>query len=79
MAHDRAEGNDLMLTQEFLSMMLAVRRSGVTVAMGALSSAGLIRTSRGRIVVVDRAGLEGAACGCYERVKRFTAELVERG
>ncbi len=75
LAHDRVEGDELRLTQEFLSLMLAVRRSGVTVALQTLQSEGLIRSGRGRIVVCDRAGLESAACECYERVRVFTAAV----
>ena len=76
LAHDRIDGDDLLLTQEFLSIMLAVRRSGVTVAIGTLQSAGLIRTGRGRIVIADRAALEGAACACYGRVQRFVKTMA---
>lgn len=73
LAHDRVEDDELLLTQEFLSMMLAVRRAGVTVAMQALQAAGLIQSKRGRVLVLDRPGLEAAACGCYARVRGFTA------
>ncbi len=76
-AHDRADGNELLLTQEFLSIMLAVRRSGVTIAVATLSHAGLIRTTRGRVFVVDRPGLEAASCACYQRVQRFTDALQD--
>lgn len=58
MAHDRVDGDGLMLTHEFLSIMLGVRRAGVTVAVRALEERGLIRHDRGRIVLVDREGLE---------------------
>ena len=78
LAHDRADGDELPLTQEFLAVMLAVRRPGVTITMGALQAAGLVRHSRGRVLIRDRAGLEGAACGCYGRVKAFTAALAAR-
>ena len=64
-----------MLTQEFLSIMLGVRRSGVTVATAALERAGLIRHNRGRIVITDRGGLERAVCDCYARVRAFDANL----
>ena len=57
------------------SLMLAVRRSGVTVAMGSLQEAGLIRHSRGRVTVADRAGLEAAACDCHARVRAFSTAL----
>src|SRR3954449_11019817 len=58
MTDDRLEGGDLPLTHEFLSMMLGVRRPGVTAAIQMLESNGLIRASRGRITVLNRAGLE---------------------
>ena len=76
-AHDRADGNELRLTQEFLSLMLAMRRAAVTVAMQSLQTAGLVQSGRGRIQVCDRAGLEEAACGCYGRVKAFKAAVAE--
>ena len=62
-AHDRVEGDELRVTHEALSAMLGVRRAGVTVAAAALQQAGLIRASRGRISVLDRAGLQGVARG----------------
>lgn len=66
MIHDRVEGDELLLTQEFLSYMLGVRRAGVTEACGTLMRAGLIRYRHGRITVSDRAGLEAAACECFQ-------------
>ena len=75
LAHDRVEGDELRLTQEFLSLMLAVRRSGVTVALQTLQAEGFVRSGRGRILVCDRVGLEAAACECYERVKTFAAAV----
>jgi len=78
MAHDRVDGDELQLTQEFLAIMLAVRRPGVTVAMGTLQAAGLVSHTRGRVVIRDRAGLEAAGCDCYKRVKIFAAALAGR-
>ncbi|HYP02614.1 MAG TPA: Crp/Fnr family transcriptional regulator [Pyrinomonadaceae bacterium] len=69
MTHDRTEGDEFRLTQEFLSQMLGVRREGVTVAAGILQKQKLIRYSRGQIRILDRAGLEATACKCYEVVK----------
>jgi CRP-like cAMP-binding protein len=69
MAHDRAESDTLPLTQEFLSMMLAVRRPGVTVAARSLQATGAIEYHRGRIVVLERQLLEEAACECYGLVR----------
>jgi CRP-like cAMP-binding protein len=56
MAHDRLGGSDLLLTQEFLSIMLGVRRAGVTAAINALGARGLISSARGRITVRNREG-----------------------
>ncbi len=78
LCHDRVEGDSLPLTQEFLSLMLGVRRAGVSVALSTLQAAGLVSQARGRIVVRDRAGLEGAACECY-RVIRDSQELIFGG
>ena len=65
MSHDRSHFDSFQVTQEFLAFMLGVRRAGVTAAAGALQRKGLIEYSRGKITVLDRPGLEGAACGCY--------------
>jgi CRP-like cAMP-binding protein len=72
--HDRVDGDTFELTQEFLSQMLGVHRPTVTVAAGMLHQAGLIRYSRGVITIVDRKGLEAAACNCY----RIIADEYER-
>jgi len=77
-AHDRVDGDELPLTQAFLSVMLGVRRSGVTIALGTLQMAGFVQRRRGRVVVCDRAGLEAAACDCYGRVQAFVAILAAR-
>ena len=76
MAHDRAEGDTFPITHEFLSMMLGVRRAGVTVAAGALQRAGFIRYDRGSIEITDRAGLEAAACECHDAVRREFRRLL---
>ena len=71
MAHDRADGDDLALTQDFMAMMLGVHRPGVTVSAGILQRAGLISHSKlGRVTILDRERLEGAACECYAAVVR---------
>jgi len=66
---DRLESNELLMTQELIANMLGVRREGVTEAAGHLQQAGLIRYQRGRITVLDRAGLEQRTCECYAVVK----------
>jgi CRP-like cAMP-binding protein len=70
MAHDRVEGDDFPMTHEFMSMMLGVRRAGVTVAAKTLQKAGMIRYERGRIEITDRPGLEAASCECYGIARR---------
>jgi CRP-like cAMP-binding protein len=65
MSRDRASSDSLDVTQVSLAAMLGVRRVGVTEAAGALQRGGLIRYSRGRLFVTDRAGLERNACDCY--------------
>lgn len=65
MAQDRLNTDSLNLTQEIISHALGVPRTGVTMAAGALQRAGLIRYSRGKIVIVDRARLEANSCECF--------------
>jgi CRP-like cAMP-binding protein len=68
MTLDRVSQNPFQLTQEFLSHMLGVRRVGVTKAAIELQERKLISYSRGNITILDRAGLEAFACGCYRAV-----------
>lgn len=74
--HDRVDGDEFRLTQEFLSFMLGVHRPAVTLAAGALQKAGFIHYSRGKITITDRAGLEGAACACYQASRDDYASLA---
>ncbi len=76
MAHDRVEGDEFPMTHEFLSMMLGVRRAGVTVTAGALQRAGLVRYERGRMEITDRPGLEAASCECYGMSRRAYDRLL---
>lgn len=77
MMDDRAEGEELAYTHEFLSHMLGANRKSVTVAALSLQTAGLINYHRGAIQILDRPGLEKAACECYAIVKaRFDAFLT---
>lgn len=65
MMQDRAHTDTFGVTHEFLAYMLGVRRVGITAAAGALQKEGLIEYHRGRMTVLDRRGLEAAACSCY--------------
>jgi len=76
MTHDRIEGDEFYVTHEFLAEMLGARRSGVTVIAGTLQRAGLIRYTRGRITIVNRRGLEEAACECYGVVRAAFDRLI---
>lgn len=74
--HDRVNGDELKLTQEFIAEMLGTRRSGVSEAAMMLQEAGLIRYSRGNITILDRGGLEEFACECYATVKAASDRLL---
>jgi CRP-like cAMP-binding protein len=82
MAHDRSPGNNIYLTQQFLSEILGVQRSAVSIAASALQARGLIDYSRGDITLLDRKGLEAASCSCYAAImkdqRRFFANLSAR-
>lgn len=77
-AQDRAAIQKLPLTQEFLAELLGVQRTTISAAAQVLQRKGLIRYRRGQITIVDRAGLEEAACECYAAVeKHFRAVLPD--
>lgn len=65
LSHDRVGRNEILLTHEYLAMMLGSRRSGVTLALAALQRAGYIQYAHGCITIQDRAGLEETTCECY--------------
>jgi len=72
---DRLSANQLVMTHELIANMLGVRREGITDAAGRLQKQGVIRYSRGRITVLDRAALEELCCECYSVVKKETDRL----
>ena len=76
MSQDRADADHFHVTQEFMSLMLGVRRVGVTQAASELQKDGLIRYTRGELAVLDRAGLERKACTCYEADKLLHSTLM---
>jgi CRP-like cAMP-binding protein len=75
MARDRTDADVMPMTHEFLASMLGVRRAGITETTGELQRSGLIRNHRGQVTILDRDGLEAAACECYvldhERLMRL--------
>jgi CRP-like cAMP-binding protein len=70
MTRDRMPSDDFLLTQEFLGMMLGVRRTTVTEVMGKLQKAGLVRYRRGRVTILDHDALRKRTCECYDISKR---------
>ena len=76
MSQDRSRAISFDVTQEFLAYMLGVRRAGITAAAGALQKSGLISYTRGKVTVLNRKGLERAACGCYAADQKTYAELL---
>lgn len=66
MTQDRVGSDSMELTHEYLAMMLGTQRSGVTIAAGTLQQAGFITYGHGVITILDREGLEGASCECYD-------------
>jgi CRP-like cAMP-binding protein len=76
MSSDRAHSDPFRITHEFLARMLGVRRVGITAAAGKLQGNGLIEYHRGVLTVLDRAGLEHAACPCYASDRRAYAQQL---
>jgi CRP-like cAMP-binding protein len=77
-SHDRVMMDEFSLTQEFLSYMLGVRRASVTVAARTLQAANLIKYQYGKITVLDRTGLEEAACECYSVMRLAMEDAVRQ-
>ncbi|MGM0785480.1 MAG: Crp/Fnr family transcriptional regulator [Pseudomonadota bacterium] len=77
MTQDRAGSDSLQLTHEFLATMLGVRRAGITQAATALQERALISYRRGNIIVLDRAGLIEASCGCYRADRSLYSQVLD--
>jgi hypothetical protein len=78
MMQDRAAADTFDVTQEFLGFMLGVRRVGITDAARALQKIGLIDYRRGRLTVLDRAGLAAASCSCYADDRQAYARIMQK-
>ena len=74
---DRRDGNEMIVTQEQIAEMLGVRRESVTASALKLQKAGLIQYRRGRVSVLDRAGLEARSCECYSVVRQAYDRLLD--
>lgn len=74
--HDRAGRDELPITHELLGLMLGAYRPSVTTALGAFCERKLVRVGRGRVTIVDTAGLVGEACECHDTVRRRTAATL---
>nr|WP_026278957.1 Crp/Fnr family transcriptional regulator [Thioalkalivibrio sp. ARh3] len=76
LSDDRAPHRELSMTHELIANMLGVRREGVTEAAGRLQKAGLITYHRGRLIILDRPGLEARSCECYRVIAREYSRLL---
>ncbi len=76
MTHDRVDGDSFQLTHEFLGYMLGVRRPTVSLVLGTLDKAGMIRNGTKKITIVNRARLEDTSCECYRVVKSAFDRLL---
>ena len=77
MRQDRAHSNSFQVTHELVAQTLGVRRVGITAAAGILKRNGLIKYHRGDVTVLNRCGLEAAACSCYAADRRAYAEIMK--
>lgn len=75
MCQDRIGSEELPVTHEFLAQMLGTGRPSVSLAAGILQKAGMIENIRGTVKIVNRKGLEGAACECYAAMRHFSASM----
>jgi CRP-like cAMP-binding protein len=76
MIRDRVDSDKLPMTQEFLSVMLGVRKSGVSVAASTLQAGGLIRVLREHVLVLDHGGLAAASCDCYRMIQASRERIL---
>jgi CRP-like cAMP-binding protein len=76
LCHDRVNGSEILMTQEYIANMVGGRRESVTVAAGHLQDIGLIHYSRGHIKILDREGLEAVVCECYKIVSNELNRLI---
>jgi CRP-like cAMP-binding protein len=76
MSQDRAHADSFHMTHEFMAYLLGVRRVGVTRAAGSLQRDGLIEYHHGFLSVLDRRGLEAAACSCYAKDAAVYEQLL---
>jgi len=76
-SNDRYQNDELPLTQDFISMMLGVRRTTVSLAAHTFQQAGLIRYRRGKVELIDREGLEAVSCECYGTVRRNVEMIIQ--
>jgi CRP-like cAMP-binding protein len=77
MTHDRVDGDEFFLTQEFIADMLGVHRPSVSLVAGAFQQAGYIKYSRGAMTILDREGLEASSCECYAAAGEQFAQLLK--
>jgi CRP-like cAMP-binding protein len=78
MTHDRVDGDEFFLTQEFIADMLGVHRPSVSLVAGAFQQAGFIKYSRGAMTILNREGLEAASCECYETCREQFRRLLSQ-
>lgn len=76
LSHDRLPSDRLIMTQDLIANMLGVRREGITHAAKRLQSAGYISYVRGDMTILDRQGLEGQVCECYQVVRTEYSRLL---
>jgi len=79
LSHDRLDSDKLVMTHDLISNVLGVRRESVALAAQKLAKRNLIKNVRGTITVIDRQGLEGSVCECYEVVNNEYNRLLGRG